>query len=135
MEEIIKKIIKSSFLEKLVLRRAFLRGIFAAEGNVGIAHLEKKPYITQITFSIALKEEYLRKLICKALKLEKIIYKIDKNHKDNSLNIRISNWKHYFIFWKIKIFEICKRKKRSFEKITKKLDIYLKFRKKFQAER
>ena len=116
----------------LRLRRAFLRGIFAAEGSVGIDYKEKKPYISQITFSISLKEHELLRLICTALDSEGMPYRTDLGLKDNSVDIVITNWANYLKFWNVKMFDLCQRKKEKFFGIAKNLDIYFDFREDFR---
>jgi|SRR3989344_536897 len=131
-EECLSKICRSNFLMNLRLRRAFLRGIFAAEGSVGIDYKEKKPYISQITFSISLKEHELLRLICTALDSEGMPYRTDLGLKDNSVDIVITNWANYLKFWNVKMFDLCQRKKEKFFGIAKNLDIYFDFREDFR---
>ncbi len=126
---------KFNFIRNKELRIAFLRGIFAAEGNVGVQYNDGKHYINQIDFGISTKEHKLKNLICYALKLENINYRIYINKERHSLTINISNWRNYIKLWKIRIFDLCERKKTQFTNIANKLDIYLKlnpcFREKF----
>lgn len=134
-ELVIKYILSKNILTNKILRRALLRGLFAAEGNVGVDYLEKKPYISQITFSLNIKEGHIESLICKSLEIEKINYRINKGEKDHSLNIVVTNWNNYWKLWKMNLFDICKRKKIKFLGIMKNLKIYCimnnKTRKKF----
>lgn len=136
-EKIIHNVLSTTFLRKTDLRRAFLRGLFAAEGSVGIDYLEKKPYISQITYNLSLFEESLKEFICRGLELENIHYKIFRDEKDTSLEVNIQRWDNYLKIWNIKVFDLCQRKKNKFITIAKELNIYLQFndsfRKKFFA--
>lgn len=70
-ELVVKKFLKNGeFLKKKHLRRAFLRGLFAAEGNVGIDYQEM--YISQVSFSISIKETLLKNLIIRIGSLTKL---------------------------------------------------------------
>ncbi|MEK6835146.1 MAG: hypothetical protein AABX61_02690 [Nanoarchaeota archaeon] len=132
-EIIIKKVLSKNILENPDLRRALLRSLFAAEGNIGIDY--KENYISQICFSLNIKEDYLIKLIQKALELENIRNRLGIYKKHNNVQIIISNWSNYWKLWKINLFDICERKKESFFNIMKNLNVYLRlgsdFRKKF----
>ena len=130
-ECIIQKIIFSGIFKKKSLRRAFLRGIFAAEGSVGIDR-EEKSYIVQIAFSTGIHEKILHKLIQTALEQEEIRFRTDYGINDNSCDIIITNWKYYLKLWDIDLFSMCKRKKDGFEEIAKKLEIYLELEEKFR---
>lgn len=116
------------------MRHAFLRGIFAAEGNIGIEYNEGKHYINQISFTISINENKLRKMIILALRLENIkpirLYK----SKKNSQAVIVSNWKNYILFWSINMFGICKRKKKQFCSIARNLDIYLELKENFRRK-
>ncbi len=131
-ERIVKQVIYGKFLLKEDLRKGFLRGLFAAEGNVGIDYLEKKPYISQITYNLSIFEEYLKELICKGLQLEGIHYRIFKDERDHSLEINIQRWDNYLKLWSLNIFHLCPRKENSFTNIAKKLDIYLQLKNSFR---
>jgi len=121
---IFERIINSDFIDDKELRRAFLKGIFAAEGNIGIDYHEKKHYIHQISFAISTEEEQLKNLICKCLEEENFLYRFDIDIKRHSLRINISNWQNYIKFWEINLFDYCERKKTLFKKISKNLDVY-----------
>jgi hypothetical protein len=127
---------KGEFLRDKCLRRAFLRGLFAAEGNVGIDYKER--YISQISFSISTKEIVLRDFIIKALNYEHIRHRINIYEDSHSLVISISNWGCYLRLWKISLFDLCRRKKGQFLTIARNLDIYFclkpSFRKKFFSD-
>jgi hypothetical protein len=101
-ENILNTIRKSDFLENQELRRAFLRGIFAAEGNIAIN--SKENYIVCIQFCLCYHELKLLELIQKALRLENVTSKIIKRQKDTSLTIQITNWNNYYKLWKMDLF-------------------------------
>lgn len=133
-EKIIHNVLSTAFLQKPDLRRAFLRGLFAAEGNIGIDYLEKKHYISQITYNLSLFEESLKDFICRGLELEHVHYKIFRDEKDHSLEINIQRWDNYLKLWSISVFDLCQRKKDKFIAIAKKLDIYVQFNDTFRRE-
>ncbi|MBI1979114.1 MAG: LAGLIDADG family homing endonuclease [Candidatus Aenigmarchaeota archaeon] len=111
------QIIKSDKL----LRRGFLRGYFAAEGNIGFKG--KDNYLEYIGFSYnASKETYLREFCISCLNLEGIEarYKEDENEG----LIYINKWKNYYKLWLIKMFDRCERKKIAFQKILFTREIY-----------
>ena len=108
----------SNFLLNTKLRRAFLRGIFAAEGTVGINDAEN--YIVYVQFCLHHDEDEIAALIEHALKLENISYITKKQLRDHSLGIRMTGWQNYAKLWQIGIFNLNERKKRRFfEKVRK----------------
>lgn len=131
----IEKTITKKLLRIPIFRRAFLRGLFAAEGCVGIDFLSSKPYISQVSYSISLLEKTLEDLICFCLNLEKIRYRVDYGEEDHSTDIIISSWENYLKLWWIGTFNLCKRKKYKFFRVARYIDIYVhlhtNFRKKF----
>ncbi len=132
-EFLITAVATSRVLKTKILRRAFLRGIFAAEGSIGIDR-EKKPYIVQIAFSTAIHEKMLHSLICQILKEEGIRSRIDYGTKDNSCDIVITNWRHYLKLWRIGTFDISNRKKENFERIARNLEIYIELSPSFRRD-
>ncbi|MDD5133355.1 MAG: hypothetical protein PHD81_01460 [Candidatus Nanoarchaeia archaeon] len=133
-ELFIKEILSRDLIKIPELRRGLLRGLFAAEGNVGIDYLEKKPYISQITFNLSIKEQELCDLISKILESEIISYKINKHYKTNSQEIVIQNWKNYLKLWNMDLFNLCKRKNNKFKDISSKLNVHLSFNDDFRKE-
>lgn len=123
-ELIIKEALSNNFLSKKSLRRSLLRGLFATEGNIGIDYIEKKPYISQITFNLHINEDHIKYYICDILNIEEIGYTINKNKKDNSLLISIYGWDNYWKLWKCNLFNLCERKKKKFLNIMKDLKVY-----------
>lgn len=123
-ELIIKEALSKDFLKMRKLRIALLRGLFAAEGSIGIDYLEKKPYISQITFNLHINENKIANYITNTLKKERINFRISPRPKNNSLEIIISNWENYWKLWQIKAFELCKRKKKQFLNTMKRLKIH-----------
>ncbi len=128
-ENIINYTLKLRIFEQIELRKAFLRGIFAAEGNIGIKRKEK--YINQITFSFSKKEMHLAKIVKFALAKENISSKILPPRK-NCLEVNIQNWKNYHLLWKIDLFSICSRKQQDFLMILKNLHVYCNLDDKFR---
>lgn len=113
-ERIIFQFINSEFLKSGELRRGFLRGIFAAEGCVGINHIEH--FINSITFTLADHEKDTVSLIHKALAIEEISFKLVE--RKSCRETIISNWKNYLKCWEIGLFDCCARKKQAFLSIA-----------------
>lgn len=132
-EELISEIISSNLLKEKSFRRAFLRGIFAAEGSIGIDR-EKKPYIVQMAFSTSIKETTLHKIIQTILDQEGVRYRTDYGQKDHSCDIVITSWKYYLKLGDMNIFRICQRKNSLFEQIAKDLEVYIELKPLFRAE-
>ncbi len=131
-ESVINNVLTNEIISDENSRRAFLRGIFAAEGSIGIDYLEKKPYISQITFNLSIKEKKLKNIISECLLLESVTFKVRENIKDNSLEINIQNWKNYIKLYNINLFYLCKRKQDRFNKISKNLNVHIKFKPAFR---
>jgi len=123
-ETTIKKVLDKNFIQNKNFRRGILRGLFAAEGNIGIDYLEKKPYISQITFNLHINEIHIKDIICNILRMEKINFRTSVRKEYNTLEIHVSNWKNYWKFYQIKVFDLCDRKKNKFIKILEKLKVY-----------
>ncbi|MEK6932249.1 MAG: hypothetical protein AABW56_00455 [Nanoarchaeota archaeon] len=131
-ELVIKTVLSKPILSNKKLRRALLRGLFAAEGNVGIDYQEN--YITQICFSLNIKENNLINLIQKSLELEGVKNRLSKYERYNNVQIVVTNWNNYWKLWQINLFDICKRKKENFFNIMKNLNIYIKLKSDFRRE-
>lgn len=123
-EIIIKKVLNKNYFNNKDLRGGLLRGLFAAEGNLGIDYLEKKDYISQIDFNLNINEKYIEKIITKILNKEKISYSIRNFKKHHSKTISIYNWKNYLKLWNNSLFDLCQRKKDKFQKICLNLNIH-----------
>jgi DNA-binding Xre family transcriptional regulator len=132
-KKIIDKIYESNFQKDLTLRRAFLRGLFAAEGGIGI--VSKENYIAYMAFHLSYeKEEELANFVQTLLNLEGIQSKqITRKHKGERY-IQITNWKNYYKCWKIDLFNLCKRKKQKFLDKVKKTNFFFKIKKEFIRE-
>ena len=112
------KIIKNTPL----LRRAWLRGYFSAEGCVG--YHSKENYLGHISFSYnPQKESWLRDYCISILNKEGIRDKIRIRHEEHNGSIIITNWNNYYRLWKIGIFNGCERKRKKFEEIIKRVKI------------
>jgi len=77
------------------LRRAFLRGLFAAEGNIAINYQEN--YIVCIQYCLGHHEKELSNLIKKALDLEGIKYVSFTRESKGSLLVRITKARQEFV--------------------------------------
>src|SRR3989344_2765209 len=123
-EIIINEVFNKNLLDNQELRRGLIRGLFAAEGNLGIDYLENKDYISQIDFNLNINENHIEKIITNILNKENISYLVRNNDKDNSKVISICNWKNYKKFWEMRLFDLCERKKDKFIKILNNLSVY-----------
>ena len=119
-EKIVDHFIHSNFLHDNELRRGFLRGIFAAEGCVGINYQEF--FINSISFTLASHEEEIVNILQKALSLEGISFK--KAYRKSTIETIISNWQNYLKCWQIGLFDRCERKKQAFLSVAKKSQVY-----------
>jgi len=133
-EIVIKKILNKNFISNKKLRRGILRGLFAAEGNVGVDYLEKKPYISQMTFDLHINENQIEEIITNILDKESISYRINNRENRNSKEIIISNWINYKKFWEMDLFNLCQRKKDKFLNIMHNLKIYCILEDKYLSE-
>ena len=124
LEKVIATFIKSNFLKNIELRRGFLRGLFAAEGCIGIKYNEG--YINQIEFALSEKETELLDMLKEALNYEEIHFKTIYYAKTHHVSIIIQNWKNYLNCWKIGLFNRCERKKVSFLGVAKTCKVYAK---------
>ena len=113
-EKITDEFMKSDFLSNQELRRAFLRGLFAAEGCIAVNR--KENYIVCMNYNLCYDEDDLSNLIKKALDIEGISYSESKRESDKSLLIQITNWQNYLKMWKMDVFRLNARKEYSFLK-------------------
>lgn len=112
------------------MRRAFLRGLFAAEGGIGIVN--KENYIAYVAYHLSYeKEEKLANLVQKLLVLENVTSKqiIRKNKGERYL--QITGWQNYYNCWKIGLFNLCVRKKKKFLEKVRKTKFFFKLKKQF----
>src|SRR3989344_1681511 len=123
-EIIINEVFNKNLLDNQELRRGLIRGLFAAEGNLGIDYLENKDYISQIDFNLHINENHIEKMITDVLNKEIISFSVNNSEKDNSKVIRICNWKNYKKLWEIELFDLCERKKNKFDNILDNLSVY-----------
>ena len=115
--KIIDIVLHGDFLEDSELRRAFLRGIFAAEGNIAVNY--QMNYIVCINFCLGHQEDKLASLIKKSLKKENISFTTFKRQSKGSLIVRTTGWKNYHKCWKINLFSRSIRKEFQFLNKTK----------------
>lgn len=112
---LIEEIMSSNFFLNKDLRRAFLRGLFAAEGGLGI--VKKENYIAYIAFHLSYyKEEKLANFVQKLLGLEGITSKHFIRKNKGERYIQITNWKNYSKLWQMDLFALNKRKEYKFLK-------------------
>jgi len=123
-ELIINAVLNKNYVKYPKLRRGLLRGLFAAEGNIGIDYLEKKPYISQIVFNLHINEDHIEKMIIQILGTENITYTIKNRVEKHSKEIIIYNWKNYKNLWEMNLFDLCQRKKEKFFYMLQKIKIY-----------
>lgn len=116
-EMIYTRFFEDKFLEEPALRRGFLRGIFAAEGCVGINYQEG--FINSISISMSIKEEEIIRLIDSLFTKEGIKTKTVIRAHMSSRELVITNWSNYLKAWEIDLFDRCQRKKASFLRIAR----------------
>jgi hypothetical protein len=110
-----------------ILRKAFLRGFFAADGKLGIEKDTNTYYVSEITFCYNYKkEQWLRDYIIECLKMEGI-----ENSNSTSGYIRVTCWENYLKFWNMKLFDLCIRKKNKFLKVVNQMLVYFDLNKNF----
>lgn len=119
-EKIVESFVSSNFLQDEELRRGFLRGLFAAEGCVGISY--KEFFINSISFTLARHEVKEVDLLQKALSLEGISF--EQSYKKSTIVTVISNWRNYLKCWQIGLFDRCERKKKSFLEVARSSKVY-----------
>lgn len=122
LEKLVNNFIQSDFLTNPKLRRGFLRGLFAAEGCVGIQYSEM--YINQIEFALSEKEIDLLTLLEAALAHEEIIFKKVYYSKTHHVSVIIQNWKNYLKCWNIGLFDRCARKKAKFLSVVRDSKVF-----------
>ena len=111
--KLVNKVLEIDFKDNEILRRAFLRGLFAAEGSIAINN--KVNYIVYIGFHLSYhKEEKLANLVKKLLHLEGIASKHIIREGKGERYIRIINWKNYYKLWKMDLFSLNQRKELLF---------------------
>ena len=124
-EKIIKQIYNSDFYHSRELREAFLRGLFAAEGGIGI--VQRENYISYMAYHLSYeKEEKLANLVQRLLNLEGISSKQIIRKNKGERYIQITNWQNYWKMHKDAIFDLNQRKKNKFLEHIKKKKFYLK---------
>lgn len=112
-KNIVEEVLKYDFINDPILRRAFLRGLFAAEGSVNINKLENYLVYMGYHFSYG-KEKKLAEFVKKLLKLEGIDCKLIIRQNKGERYLQITNWNNYARCWQIGLFDLCKRKKETF---------------------
>jgi len=116
--------------ENKLLRIAFLKGYFAAEGTVG--YNENENYLNYIGFSYNPKtEKWLRNYCISCLNKENI-QSVFRERKGNRSDIIISGWRNYWKLLSIKIFDGCERKKKRFFEIFLSRNIYCNLNEEFR---
>jgi hypothetical protein len=121
-ERLYNHFFQENYLDEPLLRRAFLRGIFAAEGCIAIEHQEV--FIDHLSISMSIKEENMINLIRRLLKHECIQSVKTARIEQNSLELTIYNWTNYLKAWQIRLFDRCERKRRSFVTIARQSKVY-----------
>lgn len=114
-----------------LLRRGFLRGYFAAEGNIGFKNTEN--YLEYIGFSYnASKETHLRDFCISCLNLENIYARYKEDGTEGL--VYINRWENYYKLWLIKLFDRCERKRRAFQEILFTREIYCDLNEEFRIK-
>ena len=126
---IAEEVLHSKIYNVEVLRRAFLRGLFAAEGNIAIC--AKENYIVYMQFCLHINEDEIANFVVKSLDLEGINYVVKKTEKDHSMSIRFTGWGNYYKAWTIDLFDCSERKKQRFLDKVKRTKFFFGLKKDF----
>lgn len=130
-KEIVEYIINNIKKFPRTLRKAFLRGLFAAEGSINISN----NYLVYLGFHLSLKKEKkLALIIQNLLKQENIKSKLFFKKEKNEILIQITNWKNYSKCWEIELFNLNLRKKYKFFTKIKTTKFTCKVKKRFFQE-
>lgn len=122
-KKIIDVILNMDYIHNKTLRRAFLSGLFAAEGGIGIQ--TKENYLAYIAFHLSLdKEKWLADLVQRLLDLEGIHSKQLTRPNKGERYIQITNWNNYCKLLLIDLFELNSRKKNKFMKHLSSRNFY-----------
>ncbi|MDI6806451.1 MAG: hypothetical protein QMD14_01390 [Candidatus Aenigmarchaeota archaeon] len=115
------------------LRQAFLRGEFAADGSISVEKIPNGKRIIMVTFSFNLKtENFYRNYVKECLELEGINrIKIKKDNRNREY-LQVTGWDNYIKLWKMNLFSLLCRKKKLFDVVLKRIDIYLKLEENFR---
>jgi hypothetical protein len=118
------------------LRKAFLRGHFAADGGIETRKNRKSIQVSYVTFAYHKSNEvWLRDFIVDCLKREGInCIKIKETKNKQTACIRVGRWENFIIFWKMRLFDRCLRKKELFFNTIRNSNFYLVLNKEFQEE-
>lgn len=118
------------------LRKAFLRGHFAADGGIETRKNKKSIQINYLTFAYhKTNEVWLRDFIIEYLKAEGIdCIKIKESKNTQTACIRVGLWKNFVVCSEISLFERCIRKKELFLNIVRNSNFYLKLNEKFHKK-
>lgn len=113
------------------LRKAFLRGEFAADGKFIIEKDTNIFYISEITFCFNYKkEQWLKDYLKECLRLEGI-----KNINENREGfIRTTSWNNYIKFWEMRLLDRCERKKEKFIRVIKQMSVRFNLDQNFLSE-
>ncbi len=112
---IINLILKTDFSDNIVLRRAFLRGLFAAEGSIAISRTEN--YIVYMAYHLSFeKEQELANFVQRLLEKEGIVVKQILRKSKGEIYLQMTNWQNYLKMWKMDVFRLNARKEYSFMK-------------------
>lgn len=108
-----------------ILRQAFLRGHFAADGGIAIYKDVYRKYISEITFNYnPINEMWLRDYLLECLKLEKV-KNIAVREYGTTAYLSISNWGNYLKLWSMKLFDRSERKKNKFLEVVANMKVYV----------
>jgi len=126
---ITEEVLKSEIYKDETLRRAFLRGLFAAEGNIAINR--QTNYIVCMQFCLHINEDEIAHLVVKSLDLEGADYVIKKTETDKSMTIRFTGWRNYYKAWRMSLFDCSARKKQLFLDKVKRTKFFFGLKKDF----
>jgi hypothetical protein len=111
---IVEKVLAVDYSLEPKLRKAFLRGIFAAEGSVNIQ--KKENYLAYLGIHLSYeKEKELANLVSSLLNLEGVSHKQFSRPNKGERYIQITGWENYFKANQMNLFSLSKRKTQQFQ--------------------
>ncbi len=129
--ELTKQILKSKFTENSTLRKAFLSGLFAAEGSINT--MKKENYIVYMGYHLSLiKEKKLAELIKSCLEKEAITSTLIERKDKNEILVQITSWSNYWKMFNKGIICLSERKKKTILNHMKQMTFYFQVSEKFK---
>ena len=122
-EIVVKEIMTKNFIDKLELRRSFLRGLFGAEGSINI--MKKERYIGYMGYHFSFyKEKNLAAFVKRCLKKDEITSKVIERKTKGDIFVQITGWPNYWKMFNNGLISLSLRKKNVFLDHIKQMDFY-----------